>query len=218
MSEVRNGPNFSQSPGAQDPSMEEILSSIRRILAEEQTNSRFLDEDEPEAELLLDSTMRVPLSDNDMAEPASERQEEQQAGLVREVSKPEEDAPVEELQPLVPAAVLPAPESQATESQATEKIFLKPDKDPEMEDQIHSPEGLIDERITSQVMNSVGSLLRTISADRSVGIGRQGITLEDMVREELRPLLKSWLDTNLPDLVERVVRAEINKLMSVNKP
>lgn len=213
MSEVRNGPNFSQPPGAQDPSMEEILSSIRRILAEEQTNSRFLDEDEPEAELLLDSTMRVPLSDDDTAEPASERQEEQQAELVQEVSQPEENAPVEELQPLVPAAVLPTPESQATE-----KIFLKPDKDPEMEDQIHSPEGLIDERVTSQVMNSVGSLLRTISADRSVGIGRQGITLEDMVREELRPLLKSWLDTNLPDLVERVVRAEINKLMNVNKP
>ena len=34
-------------------------------------------------------------------------------------------------------------------------------------------------------------------------------TLEDLVREMLRPMLKSWLDDNLPSLVERLVRAEI---------
>jgi cell pole-organizing protein PopZ len=37
-------------------------------------------------------------------------------------------------------------------------------------------------------------------------------TLEDLVREMLRPLLKSWLDDNLPGLVERVVRAEIERV------
>jgi len=33
------------------------------------------------------------------------------------------------------------------------------------------------------------------------------------VREELRPLLKSWLDSNLPALVERIVRAEIQRVV-----
>ncbi len=37
-------------------------------------------------------------------------------------------------------------------------------------------------------------------------------TLEDLVREMLRPMLKSWLDDNLPSMVERIVRAEIERV------
>ena len=37
-------------------------------------------------------------------------------------------------------------------------------------------------------------------------------TLEDLVREMLRPMLKSWLDDNLPSIVERIVRAEIERV------
>jgi cell pole-organizing protein PopZ len=37
-------------------------------------------------------------------------------------------------------------------------------------------------------------------------------TLEDLVKEMLRPMLKSWLDDNLPQLVERIVRAEIERV------
>ncbi len=37
-------------------------------------------------------------------------------------------------------------------------------------------------------------------------------TLEDLVKEMLQPLLKSWLDDNLPGLVERLVRAEIERV------
>jgi cell pole-organizing protein PopZ len=37
-------------------------------------------------------------------------------------------------------------------------------------------------------------------------------TLEDLVREMLRPLLKTWLDDNLPGVVERLVRAEIERV------
>jgi cell pole-organizing protein PopZ len=37
-------------------------------------------------------------------------------------------------------------------------------------------------------------------------------TLEDLVREMLRPMLKSWLDDNLPTLVERIVKAEIERV------
>ena len=40
-----------------------------------------------------------------------------------------------------------------------------------------------------------------------------GPTIEDIVREELRPLLKAWLDTNLPPLVERLVRVEIERVV-----
>lgn len=37
-------------------------------------------------------------------------------------------------------------------------------------------------------------------------------TLEDLVREMLRPMLKTWLDDNLPGLVERLVRSEIERV------
>jgi cell pole-organizing protein PopZ len=40
-----------------------------------------------------------------------------------------------------------------------------------------------------------------------------GPTLEDIVRDEVRGQLKNWLDTNLPELVERVVRQEIERLV-----
>ena len=37
-------------------------------------------------------------------------------------------------------------------------------------------------------------------------------TLEDLVKEMLRPMLKSWLDDNLPGMVERIVKAEIERV------
>ena len=37
-------------------------------------------------------------------------------------------------------------------------------------------------------------------------------TFQDLVQEMLRPMLRSWLDDNLPTLVERLVRAEIERL------
>ncbi|MDE2200945.1 MAG: DUF2497 domain-containing protein, partial [Rhodospirillales bacterium] len=62
--------------------------------------------------------------------------------------------------------------------------------------------------------SSVGALVRTLVSEREqVAVHRGGPTIEDMVREELRPLLKAWLDTNLPVLVERLVRAEIERVV-----
>ena len=37
-------------------------------------------------------------------------------------------------------------------------------------------------------------------------------TLQDMMREMLRPMLKSWLNDNLPSMVERLVRDEIERM------
>lgn len=187
MSDTRGASGFSGPTGAQDPSMEEILASIRRILAEEQDGSKFLEE--PEAELLLDSSMRVPLPD---------------------------EAPSTMVESPPPAAEPPEPaEEDTTPTMVMLETPAEPDEEPIMEEQIQRPEGLTNEQVTSQVVNSVGSLLRSIGTDRAVAIGRQGITLEDMVREELRPMLKAWLDTHLSGLVERVVRTEINRLMDI---
>ncbi len=60
---------------------------------------------------------------------------------------------------------------------------------------------------------SVGTLLRTLTAERTTETHRGGPTIEDLVREGIRPLLKSWLDVHLPPLVERTVRKEIERIV-----
>jgi hypothetical protein len=57
----------------------------------------------------------------------------------------------------------------------------------------------------SAVESAFNSLAHTV-------LSNNARTLEDLVKEMLRPMLKSWLDDNLPGLVERIVRAEIERV------
>jgi cell pole-organizing protein PopZ len=57
----------------------------------------------------------------------------------------------------------------------------------------------------SAVETAFSSLTNTVTSNN-------GRTLEDLVKEMLRPMLKSWLDDNLPGLVERIVKAEIERV------
>ncbi len=62
---------------------------------------------------------------------------------------------------------------------------------------------------------SMGALVRVLG-QRHTQVYRGGPTLEDMVRDEIRPLVKNWLDENLAPMVERLVRAEIERVTSRN--
>jgi cell pole-organizing protein PopZ len=46
------------------------------------------------------------------------------------------------------------------------------------------------------------------------GVFRSGTTVEDLVVEALRPMLKEWLDAHLPEVVERLVQREIQKIVA----
>ena len=61
---------------------------------------------------------------------------------------------------------------------------------------------------------SVDALLRKLAEERQALLqpASSSPTMEEFVRAELRPLLKSWLDENLPAIVERLVRAELARL------
>ena len=61
--------------------------------------------------------------------------------------------------------------------------------------------------------SSVDHLVRTLHTEQSLRVTSLGPTIEDIVRQEIRPLLKAWLDTNLPPLVERLVRTEIERVV-----
>lgn len=106
------------------------------------------------------------------------------------------------------------PEStEATASESTPmpvETFM-----PESNDSNYTPPtSLIDNQVSAAAASAIGAMVRSISAEKSVAVSRGGATIEDMVREEIRPLLKAWLDTNLQSLVERVVRTEIEKVVN----
>jgi hypothetical protein len=63
--------------------------------------------------------------------------------------------------------------------------------------------------ISNATIAAVDSAFNTLA---HTVIGQNARTLEDLVREMLRPMLKSWLDDNLPSMVERIVRAEIERV------
>jgi uncharacterized protein len=69
-----------------------------------------------------------------------------------------------------------------------------------------APEGpLLSPHATAAVDTAFHSLTHTV-------LSQNPRTLEDLVRDMLKPMLKEWLDANLPDMVERLVRAEIERV------
>jgi cell pole-organizing protein PopZ len=65
--------------------------------------------------------------------------------------------------------------------------------------------GLMSSSTSAMVDSAFNSLAQTV-------LVQNARTLEDLVKEMLRPMLKTWLDDNLPGLVERLVRAEIERV------
>ncbi|MBU6425795.1 MAG: DUF2497 domain-containing protein [Rhodospirillales bacterium] len=251
MSEGNGISNRSGPASAAEPSMEEILASIRRILLEEEGRGTTMPDDEEE--LLLDASMLVPGQDLPAASSATEPPLPETESYfapsspvpvehfaseppAMESTVPPVDYPVEHFASEPPAMESTAPpvdfpaESIAAEpffafqpSPAPETVpFAEPlieteptekEKENYMEEQVQGPDGLVGDQAVSEISNSIGALVRSVSSERSASIGRGGITIEDIVREEVKPVLKAWLDTHLPSLVERVVRAEINRVM-----
>jgi cell pole-organizing protein PopZ len=76
-----------------------------------------------------------------------------------------------------------------------------------------SADALVAPAVAAATTAAVGQLLRAVAQERSATVHRGGPSIEDVVREELRPLLKEWLDQHLPPLVERLVRAEIERVV-----
>jgi cell pole-organizing protein PopZ len=82
--------------------------------------------------------------------------------------------------------------------------------EPALAQDVAEPGGGEREQLISNVTSAaVDSAFNTLAQTVLVQNAR---TLEDLVREMLRPLLKSWLDDNLPGMVERLVRAEIERV------
>jgi cell pole-organizing protein PopZ len=79
-------------------------------------------------------------------------------------------------------------------------------------------EPLVAPESAAATQSVVAGLMRQLSSERTTPVFREGPTIEDLVREEMRPLLKHWLDTHLPPMVERLVRSELDRLIARAAP
>lgn len=224
----------SDHPGKAEPSMEEILASIRRILHEDERiplAPEAGEEDENhDSVLVLDASMMVPEPEALAADTVVSRTPQVSE---TEMNKTGADAPTgaqpEHRDTLAAASSLEGavpPEVKAEAEAETVQLLAEHEhhdqhqtfQEADMSGNSEGPRELIGEDAAESASSHLGALTRTLSAERSVSVSRGGgPALEDIVRDELRPLLRAWLDTHLPGLVERVVRAEIERLVARNE-
>lgn len=216
---------MSQAAKIQEPSMEEILSSIRRIIAEDDgAKASDKPNDAPIAaakpsQAPSQAVSRGPVLSRAAASQAAANSQHRIDAILAEL-----DGPLKAVSKAVPAEpeepdddieeAEPAPANFRTIDPASDVVFAERPADPPAEPYAayeaprqpeHSPGTLISTATLTAVDSAFNSLAHTV-------IGQNARTLEDLVKEMLRPLLKVWLDDNLPGLVERIVRAEIERV------
>ncbi|HVX99687.1 MAG TPA: DUF2497 domain-containing protein [Pseudorhodoplanes sp.] len=200
---------MTQSAKAQEPSMEEILASIRRIISDEEPKVGAA----PKGAAVAAPAPAV--------RPVESRERAVESGppAPPPAPRPErEPTPVNDILDLTeqmaePAPPAPAPEFRTIDA-AQDVVFAEPGAHAGAAEDKHSaphqPEPAQDRSLMSQpTIAAVDSAFNTLAQTVLVQNAR---TLEDLVKEMLRPMLKSWLDDNLPSLVERLVRAEIERV------
>jgi uncharacterized protein len=228
---------MTQPAKSQEPSMEEILASIRRIIADDDASKSAQRAAEPSPP----PKPAVPPRPAAAVPPAAAAP----PPPPRAMPEPEQSMPEVNAQELPAAAPLAAEEEQAsdildlTESMTSSSFDQAPPMPgpmPTPAPQFRKIEGFSDVSfddaeprpampradvsgfrpaagenglLSSATSAAVDSAFNTLAQTVLVQNAR---TLEDLVREMLRPMLKSWLDDNLPGMVERLVRAEIERV------
>jgi cell pole-organizing protein PopZ len=244
----RNEISNNSGPGSSaEPSMEEILASIRRILKNDEAKVQAPDEEDDDVLVLRTGMIASPADISSATAmpdplPLPSRQEPLDfapAPAIDSYFTPEplrsifspppepatEPEPVLELAPApMPAPnplhdPVPEPPADAFHTHAytpppeTMQMPTAPEEEETVSNEVQAPDGLIGSEAAADVAHSIGALISSISHERAISVSRGGITIEDIVREEIRPVLKAWFDTHLPSLVERIVRAEVARVI-----
>lgn len=164
---------------------------------------------EPTVEEILESIKKVIARDN-RAGAAIERQRREVEGL-REVREADSDEDLE-------AADLVSDEDVLDLSAMAQFEEDEPDFDEDAGEAETSAQTELDHLVTADAQESMRESLAALAMLAKPGappqIVRSGETsLEGLVREMLRPALAEWLDKNLPPLVEKLVAAEIARIV-----
>ena len=207
--------------------MEEILASIRRIIADDDAKpakgSALAPETAPPAKQpaaaapATPSAPAAPPAPKSATTPAAANSQDEIDAMLAELDGPPKATPKPAAsQPAAPD-VLDLTESMtspATPSPGPAPSFRTIDANPDVvfaNKPEPAPARPMPDRglISSETVKAVDSAFNTLA---HTVIGQNARTLEDLVREMLRPMLKSWLDDNLPGMVERIVRTEIERV------
>ena len=177
-----------------EPSMEEIIASISRIIADEKTS--------------VEPVRPVPREKSEILELTEVVDED---GSVRRVAS---EAGSSERRPTGSVAAVDSAVANAT-AQSGGLGHLRPET--EVEPKLEFGRERILSSATSgaaaAAFAQLGALPRERRRESELPLGGADRTLEGIVRDMLRPLLQTWLDENLPRLVERLVREEIARVV-----
>ena len=210
-----------QPEDGQEQSMEDILASIRGILSEEDGEEEAAKEaDEPAAAAPPpDPVAAAPEPEPEPAaapEPALEPEPAPEL-----VPAPESAATVPE-----PAVAAPAPEPKPEPAAATSEFAPMPTPESAplpgpMEEILElTPDMVASGVISATTARASTDVLSELAAavldrrDMAVGASSSEMTLEGIVRGMLKPILSEWLDRNLPYLIERLVKKEIDHMIN----
>jgi uncharacterized protein len=259
---------MTQPAKVQEPSMEEILASIRRIIADDEAKPPASDKP-PVAEKPLAAekpaspaapvkpekpAAAAPAAMTDIppsAIPAAQAAAKAVAPPPAKPAAPEpapaasnsqddidallngldEATSADEIRPPLPdgevfeltdaMAVAPEPPQPAfqkvepdddlefTETAAARAVHRQPAYEPPPFESAAPPPPQPQQILSRSTVSAVESAFNTLA---NTVLSNNARTLEDLVKEMLRPMLKSWLDDNLPGLVERIVKAEIERV------
>jgi cell pole-organizing protein PopZ len=212
---------MTQAAKAQEPSMEEILASIRRIIADDDSvkpKAQELKAQEKPPEKPPEPAPRPVAVTPPPPKPASPPKSQADVDAMLAAMEPPKPAPapVADVLDLTEdmAAAAPAPAFKTIDGES-DVFFAERAPEPAVRgaeearrqyaQQAMPDRTLLSETTASAVDGAFNALAHTV-------LGNNARTLEDLVKEMLRPMLKSWLDDNLPGLVERIVRAEIERV------
>jgi cell pole-organizing protein PopZ len=182
---------------AHEPSMEEILASIRQIISEDSDTSTGAHAGgAAESRNGMANGAKAPLSFGGPPE-ASAEIPEHRASIAAFNGAPMKSTSASN-GALASASAEPARKESAVSSRSR-SVSIQPPAPPAAEGR------LLSDGADSAVSGAFSALAHTILAQNAR-------TLEDLVSEMLRPMLREWLDDNLPTLVERIVQDEIQRV------
>lgn len=205
---------MSDNSNEQEPSIEEILASIRQIISDDDEEDVKVDKkvEKPlespvhdTSDDVLELTEDDLIEDNLEEEPAVEDVVEEEPEEVAE-PEPEEEDDSAALQ----IEMRDRLEEIRRESEEREASPEMVEEEPPMADKKTMPSDILSSNTQSAALDSLTKLTKRMPIERSRSY--DGVTLEDIVRELLHPMLREWMDDNLPTMVERTVQKELEKL------
>jgi uncharacterized protein len=214
---------MAQAAKGQEPSMEEILASIRRIIADDDPAKNAPKASEPAPPprpappppkvAAAPRPVPPPRPAPPPPEPPVASQEELDSMLSQLQAKSAQPAeePASDILDLTEQMAAPEPPPPATGFRTIDgqSDIVFDESPPAPEPPRPQFDGLEPSLVSASTSAAVDSAFNSLAQTVLVQNAR---TLEDLVREMLRPMLKTWLDDNLPSMVERLVRAEIERV------